>query len=45
LLNEQQLVDLLALSGTYTTLAMMMNATEQGVPPGTTPPLPPAPRQ
>ena len=42
-LNEQQLVDLLTLSGTYTTLAMMMNATEQGVPPGATPPLPPLP--
>jgi 4-carboxymuconolactone decarboxylase len=42
-LNEQQLVDLLTLSGTYTTLAMMMNAAEQGVPPGTTPPLQPLP--
>jgi len=42
-LNEQQLVDLLTLSGTYTTLAMMMNAVEQGVPPGTTPPLQPLP--
>jgi 4-carboxymuconolactone decarboxylase len=40
-LNEQQLVDLLTLSGTYTTLAMMMNAVEQGVPPGTAPPLQP----
>jgi 4-carboxymuconolactone decarboxylase len=38
-LNEQQLVDLLALSGTYASLAMMMNAVEQSVPPGTTPPL------
>jgi len=38
-LTEQQLVDLLTLSGTYTTLAMLMNAFEQGVPPGTTPPL------
>jgi 4-carboxymuconolactone decarboxylase len=37
-LTEQQLVDLLTLSGTYTTLAMMMNAFEQGVPPGTTAP-------
>jgi len=45
LLNEQQLVDLLTLSGTYTTLAMMMNAAEQGVPPGTSPPLPPLPRK
>lgn len=42
-LNEQQLVDLLTLSGTYTTLAMMMNAVEQGVPAGTTPPLQPIP--
>jgi len=38
-LNEQQLVDLLAVSGTYASLAMMMNAVEQSVPPGTTPPL------
>jgi 4-carboxymuconolactone decarboxylase len=37
-LNEQQLVDLLALSGTYATLATMMNAVNQGVPPGATPP-------
>jgi 4-carboxymuconolactone decarboxylase len=44
-LNEQQLVDLLTLTGTYTTLAMMMNAVEQGVPPGTTPPLQPLPRK
>jgi 4-carboxymuconolactone decarboxylase len=42
-LNEQQLVDLLTLSGTYTTLAMMMNAVEQGVPAGTAPPLQPLP--
>lgn len=42
-LNPQQMVDLLTLSGTYTTLAMMMNAVDQGVPPGTTPPLPPLP--
>ncbi|HKC58256.1 MAG TPA: hypothetical protein VKC35_19120 [Vicinamibacterales bacterium] len=42
-LTEQQLVDLLTLSGTYTTLAMMMNAVEQGVPAGTTPPLQPLP--
>jgi 4-carboxymuconolactone decarboxylase len=42
-LTEQQLVDLLTLSGTYTTLALLMNAFEQGVPPGTTPPLPPLP--
>ena len=42
-LNEQQLVDLVTLSGTYATLAMLMNAVEQGVPPGTTPPLQPIP--
>jgi len=42
-LSEQQLVDLLTLSGTYTTLAMLMNAFEQGVPPGTAPPLQPLP--
>lgn len=42
-LTEQQLVDLLTLTGTYTTLAMMMNAVEQGVPAGTTPPLQPLP--
>lgn len=39
-LNEQQLVDLVTLSGTYASLAMLMNAVEQGVPPGVTPPLP-----
>ena len=38
--TEQQIVDLLTLSGTYTTLAMMMNAVGQSVPPGVTPPLP-----
>ena len=42
-LNEQQLVDLLTLSGTYTTLAMIMNAVNQDVPPGATPPLAPLP--
>jgi 4-carboxymuconolactone decarboxylase len=42
-LNEQQLVDLLTLSGTYTTLAMVMNAFDQELPPGTTPPLQPLP--
>ncbi len=42
-LNEQQLVDLLTLSGTYTTLAMTMNAFAQGVPEGVTPPLQPLP--
>jgi 4-carboxymuconolactone decarboxylase len=42
-LNEQQLVDLLTLTGTYTTLAMTMNAFAQTVPPGVTPPLQPSP--
>jgi len=41
--SEQQIVDLMTVSGTYTTLAMMMNAVGQGVPPGATPPLPPLP--
>jgi 4-carboxymuconolactone decarboxylase len=40
-LNEQQLVDLLTLSGTYATLAGVMNAFEQDVPSGTVAPLPP----
>jgi hypothetical protein len=41
--TEQQVVDLITLSGTYATLAMMMNTVGQGVPPGATPPLPPLP--
>ena len=41
--TEQQIVDLITVSGTYTTLAMMMNAVGQGVPSGATPPLPPLP--
>jgi 4-carboxymuconolactone decarboxylase len=40
-LNQQQLVDLLTLSGTYATLAGVMNAFQQELPPGATPPLPP----
>jgi 4-carboxymuconolactone decarboxylase len=40
-LNEQQLVDLLTLSGTYATLAMVMNGFEQELPPGTQAPLQP----
>ena len=40
-LNEQQLVDLLTLSGTYATLAMVMNGFEQELPPGTEAPLQP----
>jgi 4-carboxymuconolactone decarboxylase len=42
-LGEQQLVDLIALSGTYVTLAMLLNAAEEPVPPGKTPPLQPLP--
>jgi 4-carboxymuconolactone decarboxylase len=38
-LNEQQLVDLLTLSGTYATLAGLMNAFQQELPPGVTAPL------
>ena len=38
--TEQQIVDLMTVSGTYTTLAMMMNTVRQGVPAGTTAPLP-----
>jgi 4-carboxymuconolactone decarboxylase len=40
-LNEQQLVDLITLSGTYATLAMVMNGFEQELPPGTQAPLQP----
>jgi len=40
-LNEQQLVDLLTLSGTYATLAMVMNGFQQELPPGTEAPLQP----
>jgi 4-carboxymuconolactone decarboxylase len=40
-LNEQQLVDLLTLSGTYATLAVVMNGFEQELPPGTRAPLEP----
>jgi 4-carboxymuconolactone decarboxylase len=40
-LNQQQLVDLLTLSGTYATLAMVMNGFEQELPPGVQTPLQP----
>jgi 4-carboxymuconolactone decarboxylase len=40
-LNEQQLVDLLTLSGTYATLAMVMNGFEQELPAGAQAPLQP----
>jgi|SRR5579872_2801618 len=41
LIGEQQLVDLIVLSGTYITVAMVLSAAEEGVPPGKTPPLQP----
>lgn len=39
--TDQQIVDLVTVSGTYATLAMLMNTAAQGLPPGTVPPLPP----
>ncbi len=42
-LGEQQLVDLIALSGTYVTVAMLLNAAQEPVPPGKSPPLQPLP--
>jgi 4-carboxymuconolactone decarboxylase len=39
--SEKQLVDLVMLSGTYASLAMLINAAEEGVPMGNTPPLQP----
>jgi 4-carboxymuconolactone decarboxylase len=43
--SEQQIVDLTTVTGTYVTLAMLLNAVEQGVPPGKTPPLEPIPER
>ena len=43
LVGEQQLVDLVVLSGTYVTVAMLLAAAEEGVPAGKTPPLAPLP--
>jgi 4-carboxymuconolactone decarboxylase len=40
-LSEQQVVDLVSVSGTYVTVAMLLSAAEQGVPAGKTPPLAP----
>ena len=40
-LSEQQVVDLVTVSGTYVTVAMLLSAAEQGVPAGKTPPLAP----
>jgi 4-carboxymuconolactone decarboxylase len=41
LLGEQQVVDLTAVTGTYVTLAMLMEMAEQSVPPGEEPPFKP----
>ena len=38
LLGEQQVVDLTAVTGTYTTIAMLLEMAHQGVPPGREPP-------
>jgi 4-carboxymuconolactone decarboxylase len=43
MLGDQQLVDLIALSGTYVTVAMLLNAAQEPVPPGKSPPLQPLP--
>lgn len=43
LLGDQQVVDLIAVSGTYVTVAMLLNAAQEGVPEGTPPPLAPLP--
>jgi 4-carboxymuconolactone decarboxylase len=40
-LSEQQIVDLVMVSGTYVTVAMLLSAAEQGVPAGKAPPLEP----
>jgi 4-carboxymuconolactone decarboxylase len=42
-LGEQQVVDLIVLSGTYVTVAMLLSAAEEGVPAGNPPPLAPLP--
>jgi 4-carboxymuconolactone decarboxylase len=42
--SEQQVVDLEAVNGTYVTLAMMLNAAQDGLPAGTPPVLPPLPK-
>jgi 4-carboxymuconolactone decarboxylase len=43
--SEQQVVDLIAVSGTYITAAMLANTAEESVPPGKTPPLQPLRRR
>jgi 4-carboxymuconolactone decarboxylase len=42
--TEQQIVDLIAVSGTYVTVAMLLNAGEEPVPTGQDPPLQPVGR-
>jgi 4-carboxymuconolactone decarboxylase len=42
-LTEQQIVDLIAVSGTYVTVAMLLNVSEAGIPAGKPVPLPPLP--
>ena len=41
LLGDEGVVDLVAVSGTYVAIAMMLSAAEQGVPPGKEPPFKP----
>lgn len=41
LLGDQGVVDLIAVSGTYVAVAMMLSAAEEGVPPGKEPPFKP----
>jgi len=43
--SEQQITDLVMVSGTYVGLAMLANTAEVGVPPGKTPPLAPLPSE
>jgi 4-carboxymuconolactone decarboxylase len=43
MLGEQQVVDLIAVSGTYVTVAMLLNAAEESVPAGKPAPLQPLP--
>ena len=40
-LNDQQIVDLTTLSGTYVTLAMVLSMAQESVPPGKEPPFKP----
>lgn len=40
ILGEQQLIDLIAVNGTYVTVAMLLSVAEEGVPPGKPSPFP-----